>query len=397
MRIDAFTLMVAGGFVSAVGSVLLCVAWLQFRSAPAILWWAAAFFINALAVAALAPGFDRQEPALVLVGAALVPLAATAIWAGTRVFRGRKLRWWALAAVPVTWLASGLLPLPAAPRSGWLLATMALSAGLFMAAMVELWLGRAEKLPSRWPLLGVIGLHAFICVLGVADVASRRITPDVVPPLTIWFSLIYFELFVFLLGSAVFIVMMTRERADIAFVTAARTDALTGVANRGALFDRAERMYRRAQEGGTPISLALFDLDRFKLINDTYGHGAGDLVLRAFAETATALLRPIDLLGRIGGEEFAALLPGADSEAAYVIADRVRRAFGAMPKFSGSVPIHATVSVGVATASPGGALETLFEAADRALYRAKAFGRDRVERGVDTAPPAPGPDVSRVA
>jgi diguanylate cyclase (GGDEF)-like protein len=180
-------------------------------------------------------------------------------------------------------------------------------------------------------------------------------------------------------------------------MTAARIDSLTGVANRGAFFTQAGRILRRARDAQAPVTLIVFDLDYFKRINDSYGHAAGDRVLRCFAETAGATLRPADLLGRIGGEEFAAILPGVGMEAAYVIAERVRHAFEVASTSVGHAIVRATVSAGTALASPEGNVETILEAADRALYRAKANGRNRVERALDQLWTASETNVIRVA
>jgi diguanylate cyclase (GGDEF)-like protein len=382
MQIDVLTLMIAAGFVSAVGYILLVAAWLQFHSAPPIAWWAGAYLLNALAVAALAPGYDRPEPSLSVIGAGLIPLGAAAIWAGTRAFAGRSVPWWTFPGVATVWLASGFLPLPAGPRTAWMLATLTLSTVLFAAAAVELWLGRAEKLQSRWPLILVILLHTAVCAFGVADVGRGLVTPAVIPSLRTAFGLIYFELIFFLLASGVFIVMLCRERVHAVLTTALSTDALTGAANRGAFLVQAARLLRRTHESGKPASLIVFDLDHFKRINDGHGHAAGDCVLRSFAETARAALRPGDLLGRLGGEEFAALLPGAPADRAVAIADRVRRAF----EIATGDGVASTVSAGVAEAGHYLSLEAAFDIADRALYRAKTGGRNRVERAPDPPP-----------
>jgi diguanylate cyclase (GGDEF)-like protein len=384
MNIDTLTLMVAGGFVSGIACLLLLVAWLQFRSAPAIPWWAAASALNALAVTALAPGYDRQQPVLVALGAGLIPLGAAAIWAGTRAFGGRSVPWWTFPAVATIWLASGLLPVPGGPPNAWVLATLTVSTLLFIAACVELWLGRAENLPTQWPLIIVIGVHAAVCGLGVADAARGLVTLDAIPSLSTGFGLIYFELIIFLLASGVFIVMVNRERVQ-AVVTAALTiDSLTSIANRSAFLRHAARQLQRLQECRTPASLIVFDLDHFKEINDRHGHAVGDRVLRSFAETAGAVLRPGDHLGRLGGEEFAAFLPDASAETAVVIADRVRHAF----EVATATAVPSTVSAGVAEASPNGSLEAVLDVADRALYRAKTGGRNRVTAGPDPTPRA---------
>src|SRR5262249_27997165 len=117
-----------------------------------------------------------------------------------------------------------------------------------------------------------------------------------------------------------------------------------------------------------------FDLDHFKTINDNHGHAAGDYILKSFAETALAGLRPGDLMGRLGGEEFAVILPGADAGTAYQVAERVRCSHAT----AAAGGIASTVSGGVADAIANSSLEATLEAADRALYRAKAEGRNRV-------------------
>ena len=129
-----------------------------------------------------------------------------------------------------------------------------------------------------------------------------------------------------------------------------------------------------------PAALLTFDLDRFKGINDKYGHPAGDTVLVTFCQLATSQLRPNDLFGRMGGEEFASLLPDTDWQNALRLAERLRAAFEATPHASAEGPFTATVSVGVATSDDASFdLSALLVAADQALYRAKALGRNRVE------------------
>jgi diguanylate cyclase (GGDEF)-like protein len=126
--------------------------------------------------------------------------------------------------------------------------------------------------------------------------------------------------------------------------------------------------------------LLLMDLDHFKQINDRFGHAVGDRALRLFAAVVRAELAPGDVLGRLGGEEFAALLPGRDLAEAKAVADRIRRAFALAGETVAGHRVEARVSIGMAL-QHGSArrLEDLLEEADAALYRAKANGRDRVE------------------
>jgi diguanylate cyclase (GGDEF)-like protein len=141
-----------------------------------------------------------------------------------------------------------------------------------------------------------------------------------------------------------------------------------------------ERLLIRARFAAEPAAVLMFDLDRFKTVNDEFGHGAGDEVLVVFCRFATSQLRSNDLFGRIGGEEFASLLPNATSEAALRLAERIRAAAESATHTVGEYTIRMTVSIGVAFLNDGASdLAGLLKAADQALYRAEAAGRNRVE------------------
>ncbi|MEZ5117588.1 MAG: diguanylate cyclase [Candidatus Nanopelagicales bacterium] len=152
----------------------------------------------------------------------------------------------------------------------------------------------------------------------------------------------------------------------------ASTDGLTGLANRRAFETEA----RRILHGGQPITLALLDLDHFKLLNDTYGHEAGDRALRAFARIVASGLRDGDLAARVGGEEFTIVLPHTDVKTAGHVLDRIRSRL--VETASGDAP-PVTVSAGLVVREDGDSLDDLLRYADRALYRAKENGRNRVE------------------
>jgi diguanylate cyclase (GGDEF)-like protein len=129
----------------------------------------------------------------------------------------------------------------------------------------------------------------------------------------------------------------------------------------------------------------MFDLDHFKRLNDNYGHTVGDRALRLFANTAITSLRSGDVVARLGGEEFVAILPGVLTEAA-MVAERVRHAFEVAGVEIDGQPIGATVSVGAACGAPGADIDTLLARADTALYRAKTNGRNRVETSDEAVP-----------
>jgi diguanylate cyclase (GGDEF)-like protein len=124
----------------------------------------------------------------------------------------------------------------------------------------------------------------------------------------------------------------------------------------------------------------MLDLDHFKSINDLYGHAAGDQVLKSFADTMRRQLRQTDLAGRLGGEEFAILLPQTELEAASIFADRLRQGFAALSQQAGGSVFRVTASVGCAALSAADELvDVALARADQALYRAKENGRDRIE------------------
>lgn len=136
-----------------------------------------------------------------------------------------------------------------------------------------------------------------------------------------------------------------------------------------------------------PAALLAFDLDRFKALNDEYGHHIGDEALKLFCSVAKESMRPHELLGRLGGEEFAAILPGSDAAAARRLAQEIVSDFAARGRCIESLPVRATVSVGVSMAQgETRSLAELLIAADRALYSAKELGRNRVEQALEGCP-----------
>lgn len=158
----------------------------------------------------------------------------------------------------------------------------------------------------------------------------------------------------------------------------ATSDVLTGIYNRRGFEDAAERAIRNAQRQRQPLAVVVADIDNFKAVNDRYGHSAGDRALRHFASRLERLVRRGDLIGRIGGEEFALLLVNTRAHHAVEVVERIRRDIAAMP-VDGPDRIEMTASFGVTGLRPGDiSLAALLARADRALYRSKLEGRDRV-------------------
>lgn len=187
---------------------------------------------------------------------------------------------------------------------------------------------------------------------------------------------------VVLLPALPLVIMLQRSFRHAQLLSASRIDAKTGLLNAAAWRNEAFVQLTQIQRTGAPLAVAIADLDHFKTINDARGHLAGDAVLAATAATLRAELRPYDLLGRFGGEEFTFLLPGTGAAEAMQVAERLRCRLSAHPLSAGpgSDPVTVTISIGVAVTygTDGHDLTDLLAAADTALYAAKASGRDTV-------------------
>lgn len=173
--------------------------------------------------------------------------------------------------------------------------------------------------------------------------------------------------------------LLCKEKDDREMALLATTDSLTGLVNRRAFFERTEAARMLAGRMHNPISLMMLDIDHFKLLNDRFGHGCGDEALCLFARTALATLREHDIMGRLGGEEFAVVLPGTDLAGALQAAERLRAAVehAVVPKHDFSM----TVSIGVVLVDPNEDINAALARADNAMYQAKSDGRNRVESG----------------
>jgi diguanylate cyclase (GGDEF)-like protein len=170
----------------------------------------------------------------------------------------------------------------------------------------------------------------------------------------------------------------TLWRSRRRFRTQAQTDSLTGIANRRYFLDRAQQVAKRDRNQPQTASVFVLDIDHFKLINDAFGHQAGDAAIRHVATRASACLRNGDVFGRIGGEEFAALLPATDSADAWKLAEQIRQAVEKTPLDHHGDQIHITVSIGLTSGSlASDNIESLIQRADKYMYRAKNEGRNR--------------------
>jgi diguanylate cyclase (GGDEF)-like protein len=240
-----------------------------------------------------------------------------------------------------------------------------------------LWTERRRTLRRRWPSVAVPVLHGFVLMLPI-------LLGDLLHPHdrafgdSIWVTMFAVELFLYAVGTVFLIFMLVSERAVTVHKNAASVDPLTGMFNRRGFSEACARAIEREGTAGRPVTALIFDIDHFKSINDRFGHPAGDEILKLFSAVVVNNLRISDLSGRIGGEEFAALLP-CPLEEGVIVAERVREAFEASGIVCEEGPVDTTVSIGVAGGPAGTELEVLLAAADTALYQAKRGGRNRVE------------------
>ena len=304
----------------------------------------------------------------------------------------------------------GLIAVYAAIRSGWsrrfkdpalTLAQILYAITCCAAAFVIAGPARGVTLPILAIILmfGIFGLTTrqmlgvlvySLVAFGVASgVVAARDEPDY-PPVV---AAAYVGMVVVVLLSSTFLttrVQSTREhlrrqKAELAQALEqirqlATHDDLTGLLNRRAMLDRMQLEQRRSLRSGSPLLIAQLDIDHFKAVNDTHGHAAGDLVLQSFADTVRRNVRDTDVLARWGGEEFVLLLCDTPAADAVALMERLRQAVQAMqvPVAQGGQPITVTVSIGLARHAPADPLAGTLERADRALYAAKAGGRNRV-------------------
>jgi diguanylate cyclase (GGDEF)-like protein len=256
----------------------------------------------------------------------------------------------------------------------------------------EIWTDRRKgsRSRSRWAAICIPILHGIVFVPPIPLAVMRAGEGTLLS--SGWIALFTLETLLYVVGTAFIVLMMAKERAESVYKTAAVTDPLTGLLNRRGFMERAELLIARTARDNARVSLLMFDLDHFKSINDRYGHAVGDAALRVFSETIQYTMRDGDVIGRLGGEEFAALVAGSADEAA-IAAERVRAAFAADGAVISDHRMGATVSIGAADCLAKGCnIGRLLSRSDAALYASKQSGRDRVTCAPEDFAPAPQPE-----
>jgi len=375
MSLDTATLYLVATMVAAMLGAMLLFFGKQ-ESIPALKWWGTAYLLGAASVALWTLAGNTLGETFSLMLNAVGFVACGMVWNASRVFHGRKPNLPGLVLGALAWIAAVMTLDPAASAM-----RMTVGAGIVAvyAALTAAELGseRRKTLQKRWPTIVVPVLHGFVLMLPIllGDLSHQQ--GDKFSG-SIWVTVFSVELVLYAIGTVFVIFMLVSERTVTAHKTAASVDPLTGMFNRRGFAEATSRLIEREANAGRPVTVLIFDIDHFKSINDRFGHPAGDEILKLFAAIVVNTLRITDLSGRIGGEEFAALLP-CSLEEAVIAADRVREAFANSGIVVEDGPVDTTVSIGVAGGPAGTELEVLLAAADTALYQAKRGGRNRVE------------------
>jgi diguanylate cyclase (GGDEF)-like protein len=375
MSLDISTLYLVATMVAAMLGAMLLFFGKQ-ENIPALKWWGIAYLLGAASVALETLAGAALGEMLSLALNAVGFVACGMVWNASRVFHGRKPNLPGLVLGSILWIAAVMTLQPEASAL-----RMTIGAGIvaIYAALTatELWSERRRTLQKRWPTVAVPVLHGFVLMLPI--LLGDLLHPDHIGLKgSIWFTVFSVELVLYAIGTVFVIFMLVSERTVTAHKTAASMDPLTGMFNRRGFAEATSRVIEREANAGRPATVLIFDIDHFKSINDRFGHPAGDEILKLFAAVVVNTLRITDLSGRIGGEEFAALLPCSLADGV-VAAERVREAFESSGIVDEGAPVDTTVSIGVAGGPAGTELEVLLAAADTALYQAKRNGRNRVE------------------
>jgi diguanylate cyclase (GGDEF)-like protein len=380
MGLDVNTLFLVTIYVEAMLGLLLLFAWIQNSGIHAVAWWGCAHLLRAASVVLFGMYGNVSDAISIDLANALLFTAFAVTWSGARVFDGR-------APEPMYIVGGAILWILVSHTSSFvdsLDAKVLLSSGIIAAytwaTAYEFWRGRSEPLVSRWPAIFMLFAHGALFLLRtpLAQVLPWSPTSQVFD--SVWLTVLSFEALLFTIAIAFILLAMAKERTELRHKTAALVDPLTGIANRRAFLEEVMTLSKRQEAEGRPVAVLLADLDHFKSINDRFGHAVGDQVLQIFTAAATAKLGPSDLIGRLGGEEFAIVIYDAGRDKGLAIAERIRLSFETVAADVNGRAIGGTVSMGMALAEtnlfdiPG-----LLAQADEALYCAKERGRNRVE------------------
>ena len=380
MGLDVNTLFMVTIYVEAMLGLLLLFAWIQNSGIHAVAWWGCAHLLRAASVMLFGMYGNVSDAISIDLANALLFTAFALTWSGARVFDGR-------APEPMYVVGGAILWILVSHTSSFvdsLEAKVLLASGIITAytwaTAYEFWRGRREPLVSRWPAIFMLFAHGALFLLRTPLAQVLPWSPSNQMFDSVWLTVLSFEALLFTIAIAFILLAMAKERTELRHKTAALVDPLTGIANRRAFLEDVMALSKRQESEGRSVAVLLADLDHFKSINDRFGHAVGDRVLQVFVEAACAKLGPSDLIGRLGGEEFAIVIYDFGRDKGLAIAERIRLAFEDATVEVDGRQIGGTLSMGMAIAETNlFDIPAVLAQADEALYCAKERGRNRVE------------------
>jgi diguanylate cyclase (GGDEF)-like protein len=380
MGLDVNTLFLVTVYVEAILGLLLLFAWAQNTQIQAVAWWGGAHLLRAGSVVLFGMYGNVSDAISIDLANALLLLSFAVTWSGARVFDNRPLLPMYIALGPVAWIIMAHLPAIGGDLQLRVLLSSGIIASYTWLTAVEFWRGRSEPLVSRWPAIFMLFAHGALFLLRTPLVLMLPWSPGTQVHESVWLTVLSFEALLFTIAIAFILLAMAKERVEYRHRTAAMIDPLTGIANRRAFLLNGDELMKRHSWDPCPAAVLVIDLDHFKSINDRFGHAIGDRVLQVFAEAVKANVRSCDLIGRLGGEEFAAVLYNISRDKALAVAERIRETFAETAVEVDGRPVLATVSIGVVLNQDVPLdVPVLLAQADQALYCAKERGRNRVE------------------
>ena len=381
MNLDVNTLFLVTIYVEAILGLLLLFAWVQNTAIYAVAWWGFADLLRAASIVLFGMFGTVSDVVSIDLANALLFTAFAMTWTGARVFDQRRPQPLLMFGGAAVWLVLCRLPAIAGSWDLRVLICSGIITAYTWATAYEFWRGRGEALVSRWPAIFMLFAHGSLYLLRTPFGAMLPWSPtgnEVFE--SVWMTVLSFEALLFTISIAFILLAMAKERTEHRHKTMALVDPLTGIANRRAFLQDGEAELKRQAADPRPIAVMLLDLDNFKSINDRFGHAIGDRVLQRFAEVAGNCMRRADLFGRLGGEEFAAVLVDTTREKAMAVAEQVRSSFANATDEVDGRPVVATVSIGIVISYDAVLdISALLAQADHALYRAKDNGRNRIE------------------
>jgi diguanylate cyclase (GGDEF)-like protein len=382
MTLDIHTLFLVTIYVEGILGLLLLFVWAQNVALRAVCWWGFAHVVRLASIGLF--GIYGSAPDLVSIDLAnaLLFTAFAMTWTGARVFDGRPVEPVYLVTGAVLWLLVCRLPYVTENNDVRSLIVSGIITAYVWLTAYEFWRGRSEALVSRWPAIVMFFAHGALFFLRTPMIALLPPTSGGADGMygSVWMTVLSFEALLLTISSAFLLLAMAKERTELRHRKAAMVDPLTGIANRRSFLQDASMLAKLHLANPRPTAFLVIDLDRFKSINDRFGHAVGDRVLEIFTEAARKSMRGSDLVGRLGGEEFAAVLADTSREKAVAVAERIRETFAQMAQEVDGHPVCGTVSIGLVHCMARTLDVTeLLAQADHALYYAKERGRNRVE------------------